>query len=227
MFVVNILLCVLPFCKSLTFSSIGGERGIRTPGPVKINGFQDRRIRPLCHLSGHKSTTFLFTTKKKCNFFQKKILYLCNMNEILHSKFMKMALNEAISAGQKNEVPIGAIIIANGVPIAKTHNLTQTLNDPTAHAEMLAITAACDALAAKYLKDCTIYVTVEPCPMCAAALRWAQIDTIVWAADDEKFGYRKIAPQVLHPKTKIIRGVEQQSAQKLIEDFFQELRSSK
>ncbi|MFI3295852.1 MAG: nucleoside deaminase [Rikenellaceae bacterium] len=142
------------------------------------------------------------------------------MIENINDKFMQMALNEAIVAKEKNEVPIGAIIIANGQTIARTHNLTQTLNDPTAHAEMLAITAACNALGAKYLKGCTIYVTVEPCPMCAAALRWAQIDNVVWATDDDKFGFSKIAPNLLHPKTKITKGVKKDQAQKLMEDFF-------
>ncbi|MEE1064283.1 MAG: nucleoside deaminase, partial [Paludibacteraceae bacterium] len=118
-------------------------------------------------------------------------------------KYMKLALTEAQKAYDKGEIPIGAVIVCNGMTVARTHNLTETLNDVTAHAEMQAITAAAEHIGGKYLDDCTLYVTVEPCPMCAGALGWSHIGRIVYGADDEKKGYRKFAPDVLHPKTKV------------------------
>jgi tRNA(adenine34) deaminase len=147
------------------------------------------------------------------------------MPEILNDEyFMKQALSEAGEAFDAGEVPIGAVIVCNRRIIARAHNLTEMLNDVTAHAEMQAITAAASVLGGKYLIDCTLYVTVEPCPMCAGALAWAQITRIVYGADDEKRGYSKIAPQILHPKTQITKGILAAEAGELMQRFFQRLR---
>jgi len=137
---------------------------------------------------------------------------------------MKLALTEAQKAYDKGEIPIGAVIVCNGMTVARTHNLTETLNDVTAHAEMQAITAAAEHIGGKYLDDCTLYVTVEPCPMCAGALGWSHIGRIVYGADDEKKGYRKFAPDVLHPKTKVTSGVCAEEAAELMKNFFKERR---
>lgn len=137
---------------------------------------------------------------------------------------MRAAMEQAKLAFVANEVPIGAVIAHNDTIIARAHNLTETLCDPTAHAEMQAITAAANKLGAKYLTDCTIYVTLEPCPMCAAALKWAQIKKIVWAANDPKFGYSTIAPNVLHPKTSVASGLMESEAAELLKSFFKKLR---
>ena len=139
-------------------------------------------------------------------------------------KYMKLALTEAQKAYDKGEIPIGAVIVCNGMTVARTHNLTETLNDVTAHAEMQAITAAAEHIGGKYLDDCTLYVTVEPCPMCAGALGWSHIGRIVYGADDEKKGYRKFAPGVLHPKTKVTSGVCAEEAAELMKNFFKERR---
>ena len=139
-------------------------------------------------------------------------------------KYMKLALTEAQKAYDKGEIPIGAVIVCNGMTVARTHNLTETLNDVTAHAEMQAITAAAEHIGGKYLDDCTLYVTVEPCPMCAGALGWSHIGRIVYGADDEKKGYRKFAPDVLHPKTKVTSGVCAEEAAELMKRFFKERR---
>jgi len=138
--------------------------------------------------------------------------------------FMKQALSEAEMAFDKGEVPIGAVIACEGRIIARAHNLTETLNDVTAHAEMQAITSAASVLGGKYLINCTLYVTVEPCPMCAGALAWAQIDRIVYGADDEKRGFTKLTPGILHPKTKVQGGVGAEKATQLMKRFFKELR---
>lgn len=137
---------------------------------------------------------------------------------------MKLALCEAQKAYDKGEIPIGAVIVCNGMTVARTHNLTETLNDVTAHAEMQAITAAAEHIGGKYLDDCTLYVTVEPCPMCAGALGWSHIGRIVYGAGDEKKGYRKFAPDVLHPKTKVTSGVCAEEAAELMKNFFKERR---
>ena len=137
---------------------------------------------------------------------------------------MKLALCEAQKAYDKGEIPIGAVIVCNGMTVARTHNLTETLNDVTAHAEMQAITAAAEHIGGKYLDDCTLYVTVEPCPMCAGALGWSHIGRIVYGADDEKKGYRKFAPDVLHPKTKVTSRVCAEEAAELMRNFFKERR---
>ena len=121
--------------------------------------------------------------------------------------YMKQALAEAQKAFDKDEVPIGAVIVCKGRIIARAHNLTETLNDVTAHAEMQAITAAANNIGGKYLNDCTLYVTVEPCPMCAGAIAWAQMGRVVFGAADEKRGYKRLAPNVMHPKTEVTEGI--------------------
>ncbi len=144
------------------------------------------------------------------------------MNEqILNDEyFMRQALLEAEKARQKDEVPIGCVIVCQGRIIARAHNLTETLNDVTAHAEMQAITAAANVLGGKYLKDCTLYVTVEPCPMCAGAIAWAQVSKVVYGAEDEKRGYMLFSPVILHPKTKVAQGVLQNECANLMKNFF-------
>jgi len=139
--------------------------------------------------------------------------------------FMKQALSEAELAFNKGEVPVGAVIACEGRIIARAHNLTETLNDVTAHAEMQAITSAASMLGGKYLVDCTLYVTIEPCTMCAGALAWAQIGRIVYGADDEKRGFTKFTPGALHPKTKVQAGVLADEASQLMKQFFQGLRN--
>lgn len=134
--------------------------------------------------------------------------------------FMRKALIEAQAAYDEGEIPIGAIIVCRDRIISRAHNLTETLNDVTAHAEMQAITAAANALGGKYLTDCTLYVTVEPCPMCAGAIGWAQIPRIVYGAPDEKRGYRKFAPNAFHPKATVISGVLEEECRSLMQDFF-------
>ena len=131
-----------------------------------------------------------------------------------------MALVEAQKAFDEDEVPIGAVIVCKGRVIARAHNLTEILNDVTAHAEMQAITAAASNIGGKYLNDCALYVTVEPCPMCAGAIAWAQMGKVVYGAGDEKRGYRRYAPDVLHPKTEVVRGVCADEATALMKKFF-------
>lgn len=139
--------------------------------------------------------------------------------------FMRQALKEAEQAFKQDEVPIGAVIVGGGRILARTHNLTEKLNDVTAHAEMQAITSAAEAIGGKYLDDCTVYVTVEPCPMCAAALRWAQVGRIVFGAFDEKSGYRRIGGVLLHPKTQVTGGVLEPQCADLMKAFFRRKRS--
>lgn len=138
--------------------------------------------------------------------------------------FMRKALAEAELAAEADEIPIGAVMVCRGRIIARTHNLTETLNDVTAHAEMQAITAAANALGGKYLTDCTLYVTVEPCPMCAGAIGWAQIPRLVFGAPDEKRGYKKIAPTALHPKCEVVEGVLEDECRSIMQDFFRRKR---
>ena len=138
--------------------------------------------------------------------------------------FMKQALSEAVMAFDKGEAPVGAVIVCERRIIARAHNLTETLTDVTAHAEMQAITAAASVLGGKYLIDCTMYVTIEPCPMCAGALAWAQIGRIVYGAGDEKRGFTKLAPNILHPKTSVHAGVLADEAALLMKRFFKGLR---
>ena len=134
--------------------------------------------------------------------------------------YMKMALVEAQKAFDEDEVPIGAIIVCKGRVIARAHNLTEMLNDVTAHAEMQAITAAAANIGGKYLTDCTLYVTVEPCPMCAGAIAWAQMGRLVYGACDEKRGYLRYSPDVLHPRTEVTSGVCANEATALMKKFF-------
>ena len=135
-------------------------------------------------------------------------------------RYMKIALNEAQQAYDENEVPVGAVVVCKGRVIARAHNLTETLTDVTAHAEMQAVTAAANLLGGKYLSDCTLYVTVEPCVMCAGALGWAQLQRLVYGTADEKRGFRKFAPQALHPKTEVTSGVCADEATALMKKFF-------
>ena len=139
-------------------------------------------------------------------------------------RYMKMALDEAARAYDNEEVPVGAIIVCKGRVIARAHNLTETLTDVTAHAEMQAVTAAANCLGGKYLNDCTLYVTVEPCIMCAGALGWAQLGRLVYGAPDDKRGYRRFAPQALHPKTEVTAGVMETECADLMKRFFTQRR---
>lgn len=138
--------------------------------------------------------------------------------------FMREALKEAKKAFDRDEVPVGAVIVSNNTIIARAHNLTETLNDVTAHAEMQAFTSAANLLGGKYLKDCTLYVTLEPCLMCAGASAWTQIPTIVFGASDAKKGFSKIQELVLHPKTKVRSGILEQECKLLLDTFFQKKR---
>ena len=140
------------------------------------------------------------------------------------NRYMQMALDEAHKALEQGEVPIGAVVVCKGRVIARSHNLTETLTDPTAHAEMQAITMATGYLGGKYLADCTLYVTVEPCPMCAAALAWAQIPRIVYGADDPRRGYSLFSPSLLHPRTLVTKGILAEECTALIKNFFKEKR---
>ena len=133
---------------------------------------------------------------------------------------MRLALEQAVLAFRKDEVPVGAIVVCKGKIIARAFNLTETLNDPTAHAEMQAITAACNAVGGKYLDECTLYVTVEPCPMCAGALAWAQLGRLVYGADDLKRGYSLLPGNILHPRTEVTKGILSEEASALMKDFF-------
>jgi tRNA(adenine34) deaminase len=148
------------------------------------------------------------------------------MTEILpydDAYFMKRAYEEAKIAAEKGEVPIGAVLVSNNQIIARGHNLTETLNDVTAHAEMQVITAGADFLGGKYLKDCTLYVTVEPCQMCAGALYWSQVDRVVYGADDNKRGFLQMGAK-LHPKTKLEGGLMHQECSDIVKDFFKSKR---
>lgn len=138
--------------------------------------------------------------------------------------YMRQALQEARQAAAEGEIPVGAVIVCRDRIIARTHNLTETLKDVTAHAEMQAITAAAEMLGGKYLTDCTLYVTLEPCVMCAGALGWSQISRIVFGAPDPRRGYQRIAPDALHPKTKVETGFLAEEALQLVTDFFKKKR---
>lgn len=139
-------------------------------------------------------------------------------------KFMRQALSEARKAFDQQEVPVGAVVVGEGRVIGRGHNLVETLADPTAHAEMQALTAAASTLGGKYLQQCTLYVTVEPCIMCAGAIGWAQVGRVVWGADDPKKGYRCYSDQVFHPKTTVARGVLREECEELMGAFFASLR---
>ncbi len=137
---------------------------------------------------------------------------------------MREALKEATVALKQGEVPIGGVVVCKGHIIARGHNLTELLRDPTAHAEMQLITMAAESIGGKYLTDCTLYVTVEPCPMCAAALAWAQLGRLVYGADDPKRGYSLFSPSLLHPKTEVTKGVLAGECGEFMTDFFKEKR---
>ncbi|MBO4802797.1 MAG: nucleoside deaminase [Bacteroidaceae bacterium] len=138
--------------------------------------------------------------------------------------FMQQALKEAETAEHLGEVPVGAVVVANGRVIARAHNLTERLTDVTAHAEMQAITAAATALGGKYLTDCTLYVTLEPCVMCAGAIGWSQLSRLVYGAADEKRGFTRFAPAALHPRTEVQTGVLAEESMRLIQQFFRKKR---
>jgi tRNA(adenine34) deaminase len=138
--------------------------------------------------------------------------------------FMREALQEAKKAGERDEVPVGAVIVSQGRIIARGHNLAETLNDATAHAEMQAFTAAANHIGGKYLNDCTLYVTLEPCPMCAAASLWVQLGEIVYGASDPKRGYSTLDANLLHPKTKVRSGILAAECGLLLTEFFQKKR---
>ena len=139
-------------------------------------------------------------------------------------KFMQIAYREAEAAFDEDEIQVGAVIVCNGVVIARSHNLTEMLNDVTAHAEMQAITSATNQLGGKYLNNCTMYVTLEPCIMCAGAIGWSQLGRLVWGADDLKRGFSRFAPEALHPKTEVAKGVMADKCAQIIQDFFKNKR---
>lgn len=134
--------------------------------------------------------------------------------------FMRQALQEATLAAQEGEVPVGAVVVCEGRIIARAHNQTERLGDVTAHAEILALTAAASHLGSKYLDECTLYVTLEPCPMCAGALAWAQLKRLVFAAADEKRGFMRFGKALLHPKTKVEMGLLAEDASQIVKQFF-------
>ena len=137
---------------------------------------------------------------------------------------MRMALDEARMAMEQDEIPVGAVVVANGQVIGRGHNLTETLRDVTAHAEMQAITAGAETLGGKYLTGCTLYVTVEPCVMCAGAIGWSQLGRLVYGASDEKRGFKRFAPEALHPKTVVVSGVMEEECAELMKAFFKKKR---
>ena len=139
-------------------------------------------------------------------------------------RYMREAINEAKAALMDDEIPIGAVVVSNGRIIGRGHNLTETLHDVTAHAEMQAITAAEEYLGGKYLSQCTLYVTVEPCVMCAGAIGWSQLGRLVYGASDEKRGYTQYAPKALHPKTEVVKGVMEAETAEMMKAFFKTKR---
>ena len=146
------------------------------------------------------------------------------MNMEIDERYMREALREANRAAGEDEVPIGAVIVCKGRIIGKGYNMTERLNDPTAHAEMIAITAATEAMGGKYLNECTLYVTVEPCPMCAGALAWSQIGRVVYGAADPKRGFSMFSPSLMHPKTEVVSGVLADECGDLVTGFFRNKR---
>jgi tRNA(adenine34) deaminase len=139
-------------------------------------------------------------------------------------RFMREAISEARKALAQDEIPIGAVVVANGMIIGRGHNLTETLHDVTAHAEMQAITAAAEWLGGKYLDQCTLYVTVEPCVMCAGAIAWSQLGRLVFGTADEKRGYQRYAPNALHPKTEVVSGILADECSTMMKEFFKSKR---
>lgn len=157
---------------------------------------------------------------KRHKYSKIKFISMDNSDE----KYMRLALIEANRAFEQDEVPIGAVVVAKGQVIGRGHNLVETLCDATAHAEMQAITAAASNLGGKYLTDCTLYVTVEPCAMCAGAIAWSQIRRIVFAAADPKRGFRRYSSEILHPKCEVVEGILREQSETLMRDFFAKLR---
>ncbi len=149
-----------------------------------------------------------------------------NQNDNPHEYYMREAFKEALKAQELNEVPIGAVIVCRNKIIGRGHNLTEQLNDVTAHAEMQAITAAANYLGGKYLDECTLYVTIEPCVMCAGASQWAHMGHIVYGAQDEKKGFLKISRTILHPKTALTSGVMEKECSEIVTEFFRKKRQS-
>ena len=141
-----------------------------------------------------------------------------------YQKYMAEALKEAANAAAEDEVPIGAVVVCNGRIVGRGHNMTERLKDPSAHAEMIAITAATEALGGKYLDSCSLYVTVEPCPMCAGAMNWAQLGELVYGASDPKRGYNRFTPSLLHPKTKVVAGIMDRECGGPVSEFFKNKR---
>ncbi len=154
----------------------------------------------------------------------KALRIFVNMQDLSDEHFMKEAFKEAKLAFNDNEVPVGAVIVSGNQIIARSHNLTERLNDVTAHAEMQIITAAANYIGGKYLNECTLYVTLEPCVMCAGALYWSQIGKVVYGANDEKRGYSKAGNNILHPKTEVVSGVMKDECGELIKTFFRSKR---
>jgi tRNA(adenine34) deaminase len=162
-------------------------------------------------------------TKKIVKFVSEKAVKMSIFSND-DERFMRAALSEAGEALGNGEVPVGAVIVSKGRIIAKGHNMTDQLHDPTAHAEMIAVTAATEALGSRYLEDCTLYVTLEPCPMCAAALNWAQLSRLVYGASDPKRGYTLFSPSLLHPRTEVLAGILAGECSTLVSDYFKEKR---
>lgn len=154
----------------------------------------------------------------------RKAGFFVAMNMEMDERYMREALREANRAAGEDEVPIGAVIVCKGRIIGKGYNMTERLNDPTAHAEMIAITAATEAMGGKYLNECTLYVTVEPCPMCAGALAWSQIGRVVYGAADPKRGFSMFSPSLMHPKTEVVSGVLADECGDLVTGFFRNKR---
>lgn len=144
--------------------------------------------------------------------------------EVSHESYMRKALEEAKRAEEEGEIPVGAVVVCKGKVIARAHNETEKLNDVTAHAEMVAVTCATSALGGKYLNECTLYVTLEPCVMCAGALAWAQLGGLVYGASDPQRGYSRVIPPVLHPRTKVVAGILEEQCSDLVKDFFRKKR---
>jgi tRNA(adenine34) deaminase len=185
---------------------------------TKIHYFSDKRSsRPIFYVSFVFIFGILLTNS-----------YLCNMiseeQQKKDERYMRMALDEAHLAYEAGEIPIGAVVVCKDRVISRAHNLTETLCDVTAHAEMQAITSAANTLGGKYLTDCTLYVTVEPCTMCAGAIGWAQIPRIVYGAADEKRGFHEYAPKAMHPKATITTGVLEEECRQLMQEFFRSRR---
>lgn len=168
--------------------------------------------------------TSVYSLKYNHSFFIPAVYLSLMILDLSHERFMKEALKEAEKALARDEVPVGAVVVCEGQVIARAHNLTEMLGDPTAHAEMQALTAATSYLGGKYLEGCTIYITLEPCTMCAGALYWARPDAIVYGARDEKRGYLLMNSGIPHPRTKIISGILKDECSAILKTFFQRKR---